>query len=194
MKNRYSAMLSPLQVGDVLMKNRLLSSAATPHFIQGTETFPTEKWTTLMANRAKNGAAILLMQDLTNLDQRKMPADCGHFAMYDLDDIGCQNGFTFMAEMVHYYGSYITPELNLDNRMPLQVNDPDVPSPYGAPPNPFAMVSKDEEDEVTAAPGVKPHGGGRLRRTRTAYGRRTDDDPHRYGSVHSGSYSARSDL
>ncbi len=55
MKNRYSAMLSPLQVGNVLMKNRLLSSAATPHFIQGTETFPTEKWITLMANRAKNG-------------------------------------------------------------------------------------------------------------------------------------------
>ena len=40
--------------------------------------------------------------------------------------------------------------------MPLQVNDPNVPSPYGEPMNPFAMVSKDDEDEVTAAPGVKP--------------------------------------
>ena len=64
MTNRYAAMLSPVQVGNVLMKNRLLSSAATPHFIQVTETFPTEKWITLMANRARNGAAVIHINHL----------------------------------------------------------------------------------------------------------------------------------
>ena len=77
---------------------------AQPHFLQANQLYPDDPVVTYYASRAKNGAAILLMQDLTNLDQRKMPADCGHFAMYDIDDIGCQNGFTFMAEMVHYYG------------------------------------------------------------------------------------------
>lgn len=154
MSNRYSALTAPLRLRDKTLKSRLLYPVAQPHFLQANELYPADPVTSYYASRAKNGAAILLMQDLTNLDQRKMPADCGHFAMYDIDDIGCQNGFTFMAEMVHYYGSYITPELNLDNRMPLQVNDPAVPSPYGEAPNPFAMISK--EDEVTAAPGVKP--------------------------------------
>ena len=156
MSDRYAALTAPLRLRDKTLKSRLLYPVAQPHFLQANELYPADPVTSYYASRAKNGAAILLMQDLTNLDQRKMPADCGHFAMYDINDIGAQNGFTFMAEMVHYYGSYITPELNLDNRMPLQVNDPKVPSPYGEPPNPFAMISKDEEDEVTAAPGVKP--------------------------------------
>lgn len=156
MSNRYAALTAPLRLRDKTLKSRLLYPVAQPHFLQANERYPADPVVSYYASRAKNGAAILLMQDLTNLDQRKMPADCGHFAMYDIDDIGAQNGFTFMAEMVHYYGSYITPELNLDNRMPLQVNDPDVPSPYPAPPNPFAMISKDDEDEVTAAPGIKP--------------------------------------
>ena len=156
MQNRYAALTCPLRLRDKTLKSRLLYPVAQPHFLQANELYPADPVTSYYASRAKNGAAILLMQDLTNLDQRKMPADCGHFAMYDIDDIGAQNGFTFMAEMVHYYGSYITPELNLDNRMPLQVNDPDIPSPYGEPVNPFAMISKEDEDEVTAAPGVKP--------------------------------------
>ncbi len=156
MENRYSALTAPLRLRDKTLKTRLLYPVAQPHFLQANQLFPDDPVVSYYASRAKNGASILLMQDLTNLDQRKMPADCGHFAMYDIDDIGAQNGFTFMAEMVHYYGSYITPELNLDNRLPLQVNDPDIPSPYGEPMNPFAMVSKDDEDEVTAAPGVKP--------------------------------------
>ncbi len=156
MSNRYAALTAPLRLRDKTLKSRLLYPVAQPHFLQANELYPADPVVSYYASRAKNGASILLMQDLTNLDQRKMPADCGHFAMYDIDDIGCQNGFTFMAEMVHYYGSYITPELNLDNRMPLQVNDPDVPSPYGEPVNPFAMISKEDEDEVTAAPGIKP--------------------------------------
>ena len=72
------------------------------------------------------------MQDLTNLTQRKANFDIGHFAMYDINDKGCQNGFTQLAEIVHYYGSYICPELNLENRLPLCVNDPEVPPPPGA--------------------------------------------------------------
>ena len=160
MNKRYAALTEPLTIRGKTLKTRLLYPVAQPHFLQANQLYPDDPVATYYASRAKNGAAILLMQDLTNLDQRKMPADCGHFAMYDIDDIGAQNGFTFMAEMVHYYGSYITPELNLDNRMPLQVNDPRVPNPNGEEINPFAMVASGDEDEVTAAPGVKPMAEG----------------------------------
>lgn len=50
---RYPHLLSPVQVGNVLFKNRMEATAATPHFVQGTEPYPTEKWITMMANRAK---------------------------------------------------------------------------------------------------------------------------------------------
>ena len=88
---------------------------AQPHFLQANQLYPDIVWC-LLRLPGENGAAIALSQDLTNLDQRKMPADCGHFAMYDIDDIGCQNGFTFRprwytTKQLHH------PELNLDNRM-----------------------------------------------------------------------------
>ena len=43
MSIRYSHLLSPVQVGNVLFKNRMEATAATPHFVQGTEPYPTEK-------------------------------------------------------------------------------------------------------------------------------------------------------
>lgn len=155
MSNRYAALTAPLRLRDKTLKSRLLYPVAQPHFLQANERYPADPVVSYYASRAKNGAAILLMQDLTNLDQRKMPADCGHFAMYDIDDIGAQNGFTFMAEMVHYYGSYITPELNLDNRCRFRSTTRTSPPPTLRPPT-LCMTSKDDEDEVTAAPGIKP--------------------------------------
>ena len=66
MSIRYPHLLSPVQVGNVLFKNRMEATAATPHFIQGTEPYPTEKWITMMANRARNGAAGVYINHLRN--------------------------------------------------------------------------------------------------------------------------------
>ena len=37
MSNRYELLLSPIQVGNVLLKNRMVSTAGIPHMLQGTE-------------------------------------------------------------------------------------------------------------------------------------------------------------
>ncbi len=56
-KIRYQKLLSPIQVGNVLLKNRMISTAGYPHMLQGSEDYPTEKVITHLSNRAKNGAA-----------------------------------------------------------------------------------------------------------------------------------------
>ena len=75
MSIRYSHLLSPVQVGNVLFKNRMEATAATPHFVQGTEPYPTEKWITMMANRAKNGAAGVYINHLEHGSPAKAGID-----------------------------------------------------------------------------------------------------------------------
>ena len=46
MNIRYPNLLSPLKVGNMVLKNRMTSAPSTPHFLQGTETHYTEKMST----------------------------------------------------------------------------------------------------------------------------------------------------
>lgn len=121
---RYDALLSPLRVGDILLKNRMMSSASTPHFLQGRESYPTEKIIRHFANRAKSGAAAVTINHLHS-DSFKMPGRTiddppAHFNMYELDDPTCQNYMCQLIDAVHCYGSKVTgyimspvsPELN----------------------------------------------------------------------------------
>ena len=61
MSNRYELLLSPIQVGNVLLKNRMVSTAGIPHMLQGTEEYPTDRLISHLSNRAKNGAAAVYL-------------------------------------------------------------------------------------------------------------------------------------
>lgn len=61
MSKRYELLLSPLPVGNVLLKNRMVSTAGIPHMLQGTEEYPTDRLISHLANRAKNGAAAVYL-------------------------------------------------------------------------------------------------------------------------------------
>ena len=52
MSNRYELLLSPIQVGNVLLKNRMVSTAGIPHMLQGTEEYPTDRLISHLSNRA----------------------------------------------------------------------------------------------------------------------------------------------
>lgn len=64
LSKRYEKILSPVQVGGVLLKNRMIATPALPHYIQGTEPYPTEKVMTMLINRAKNGAAAVAVNHI----------------------------------------------------------------------------------------------------------------------------------
>ena len=61
MSVRYPHLLSPLQVGNVLLKNRMVATAGIPHMLQGSENYPTDRIISHMSNRARNGAAAVYL-------------------------------------------------------------------------------------------------------------------------------------
>lgn len=59
MSRKYKHILSPLKVGNVILKSRLLSANALPHFLQGPELYPSDAVVDYLVGLAKNGAAIV---------------------------------------------------------------------------------------------------------------------------------------
>jgi len=103
--DRYSHLLSPLKIGDMVIKNRMMCSASTPHFLQGPESFPSEVMRDYYVNMARNGAAIISVRILQNRDRKALKGDIAHMLIYDLEDAGVQNYFEQMIEGTHVYGS-----------------------------------------------------------------------------------------
>lgn len=104
MNNKYSHLLSPLKIGNVVLKSRMLYANALPHFLQGPETFPSDAIIFYYANVAKNGAAAVTCRS-GNIRPRKGPGDMPHMPMFDIDDPSVQNYFSQLADAIHFYDS-----------------------------------------------------------------------------------------
>jgi len=106
MANKYSHLLSPIKIRNMVLKNRMLASNALPHFLQGPETFPSDQIITHLTNLAKNGAAIVTFADWTNQEQRNSFNEDGRrFPMYDISDPSVENYLSQLADAVHFYDS-----------------------------------------------------------------------------------------
>ncbi len=134
MSVKYSHILSPVKVGNLVLKNRLISGNSLPHFLQGPETFPAEPTINHVVKMAQNGAAVVTFADWTKMDQRtSFNEDGKRFPMFTLDsDPSVENYICQLADQVHYYGSYISLAL-----MPFAGPDPkfDVSDEPAMPPN-----------------------------------------------------------
>ena len=109
----YSHLLSPLPVGNVLLKNRMIATAATPHFLQGTEPYPTEKWITMMVNRARNGAAVVNINHIEDPSPANGdPFDTRiHFCKMDSTNTAAHNYLCQMIDGIRFYGSLATTDV-----------------------------------------------------------------------------------
>lgn len=109
MKSAYPNLLSPIKVGDVVLKNRLVGSVALPHYLQGPELFPNDQVIQHVSNIAKNGASIVVFTDWSYMGQREVGnIDGRHFPMYDLNDDSVLNYLSQLADSVHYYNSLVS--------------------------------------------------------------------------------------
>lgn len=125
---KFSNLLSPLIIGNQVIKNRMMFPNACPHFLQGPETFPAIGMRAFHAGLARNGASIVTIAEWNNLDQHKGPReiDVTHFQAWDLNDPSVCNYLSMMAEEVHFYGSKLL--------ICAQVDWPEGYSLYGRPP------------------------------------------------------------
>lgn len=108
----YPHLLSPIKVGNVVLRNRLICTASNPHFIQATEKWPTEALITHYANKAKAGAAVV-----TCKGNNPVKTTDPHSLTLDIHTGQHQHMFAQVAEAVHYYGakaSYLVlPDMNI---------------------------------------------------------------------------------
>jgi 2,4-dienoyl-CoA reductase-like NADH-dependent reductase (Old Yellow Enzyme family)/thioredoxin reductase len=107
---RYSHLLSPINIGNVTLRNRMLYPNALPHHIQGTETFPNDALISYYANVARNGAAVVTLRGVPNLRNTANR----RFGLWDLNDRGVQLYLAQMADAVHFYGSKMNVALTID--------------------------------------------------------------------------------
>ena len=108
MNHRYYHLLSPLRVGNVVLKNRMLSSNALPHYLQGSERYPADPIITYYADIARNGAAIVTCPErLPPVGEipPEMMWEVGRMPYFDMNDPAGTNYFAQLADAVHYYGT-----------------------------------------------------------------------------------------
>jgi 2,4-dienoyl-CoA reductase-like NADH-dependent reductase (Old Yellow Enzyme family)/thioredoxin reductase len=86
---RYRRLLSPIRIGDVVLKNRMMATRALPYYLQGPETFPADPIMFHIENLARNGAAIITL---------------GTDA-YDLSDSDVQTYLAQLTDAIHFYGA-----------------------------------------------------------------------------------------
>ena len=107
---KYEHILSPIKVGNLVLKNRLISGNSLPHFLQGPETFPAEPLINHVVKMAQNGAAVVTFADWNLPTQRESFNEDGkRFPMFHLDtDPSVENYICQLADQVHYYNSHIS--------------------------------------------------------------------------------------
>jgi 2,4-dienoyl-CoA reductase-like NADH-dependent reductase (Old Yellow Enzyme family)/thioredoxin reductase len=105
MSLRYAKLLSPIPVGGIVLKNRMIASSSFPHFVQGRETYPTDRTIAHFANKAKNGAAAVTVSNIIVGEHHTMGAKYGH-PQLELFDDNAQIYFSKLTEAIHFYESY----------------------------------------------------------------------------------------
>lgn len=148
MSYRYDALLSPIKIGDAVIKNRTMYPNASPHFLQGPETYPADSFMTFMGGLARNGAAIITLAEWSNPNQRSAPVeDAKRMQNFDYTDPGTYNYFTQMADDVHFYGSKLL--VNTDIKYPDGYSfDGKAFGPPGMAGKPVKMLPKEMMPEV----------------------------------------------
>jgi 2,4-dienoyl-CoA reductase-like NADH-dependent reductase (Old Yellow Enzyme family)/thioredoxin reductase len=105
MSQTYPHILAPIQVRNTILKNRLLSTNALPHFLMGPENFPGDAVIDYLGRIARNGAAIVTLMDWSDPRQRNMNGDGGHFPSFDLTNYAVENYMNQVADAIHFYHS-----------------------------------------------------------------------------------------
>jgi 2,4-dienoyl-CoA reductase-like NADH-dependent reductase (Old Yellow Enzyme family)/thioredoxin reductase len=104
--DKYKHILSPLKIGNVVLKNRFFLPQSIPHFLQGPENFPSDELRAYYIQMARNGAGLISVRIMGNRGSRKeQHGDSAHMIMLDTDDPGVQNYIDQLVEGIHIYGS-----------------------------------------------------------------------------------------
>ena len=118
MSKKYRELLSPIKIGNVVFKNRLIASRFGPRFVQGHENYPTEALIMHYANKAKNGMAVVtcsgvgLPPFLPPNMLSKVTRDTVMPGSFNLRDPHCLTYLSQLADAIHFYGAKASMQIN----------------------------------------------------------------------------------
>lgn len=105
--NKYTHLLSPLKIRNVILKNRMFYTLSNPHYLQGPENFPAEQTRAYYATIAKDAGIVSVRID-AGLPRKERSGDSAHMMIFDTEDAGVQNYISQMIEGVHCMGSLVS--------------------------------------------------------------------------------------
>ena len=100
--------LQPVRIGNVLLKNRIVSAPTTMHSLSNGELYPTEDAISFFESRARAGVG---MVTVAGLKVGKDVADDGQNTAWDVNQPNHRNKLMELVERVHFYGAKISMEL-----------------------------------------------------------------------------------
>ncbi len=106
--NQYPNALTPIRVGGMLLKNRIVSAPSTMHSMYTGELYPSEDAIAFFEQRAKAGVG---MVTVAGLKTGKDVTDDGEHTAWDVNQHNHRNKLVELTERVHFYGAKISMEL-----------------------------------------------------------------------------------
>lgn len=130
MTGKYSHILQPIQIGNTVLKNRLIYSRAYPGFLMASDGSLTDKEMAFFVGIAKNGAGVVTIRDSKRFGEaaKKQPNLPG----WNLNDSNVQNRIMQLTGSIHMHGAKVN--LGLLAAAPNGYNISDM----AGKPNPFA--------------------------------------------------------
>jgi 2,4-dienoyl-CoA reductase-like NADH-dependent reductase (Old Yellow Enzyme family)/thioredoxin reductase len=131
--DRYRHLLSPLKIGNVVLKSRMTHTRSIPHFLQGPETFPNEQVISYYAGVAKNGCAIVTCKGArpTPRVRENLRGDTAHMMIWHINDPSVQNYFSQLADAIHFYDSLASVGIHIAAPSGYNISSAPVPDRMG---------------------------------------------------------------
>ena len=107
----YYKMLEPYRLPNgILLKNRMEAAPSGMHFLQGPEPFPNEAIIDNYSNKAKNGAAVVVVQGCS----ARWKANPFHMRSWDITDGHNHHYIAMMNDVIHSFNSKSFPRFDID--------------------------------------------------------------------------------
>ncbi len=108
MSRKFPNVMKPIRIGNVVLKNRIVSAPSTMHSMSTGELYPSDDAIAFFEERARAGVGMVTVAGV------KVGADVsddGHNCAWDTRDNNHRNKLMELVERVHFYGAKVSMEL-----------------------------------------------------------------------------------
>jgi 2,4-dienoyl-CoA reductase-like NADH-dependent reductase (Old Yellow Enzyme family)/thioredoxin reductase len=110
MEKKYEHLLSPIKIGNRILKNRMISTPSGMHFNRASEPFPTDTLKAYYEGKARNGAALMTVNGMTMFYN---PED-SHNCDFDIRNGHNRHALADLVDGIHMYSSLCTLNMHLE--------------------------------------------------------------------------------